>query len=443
MKRLVYLRYLTFIALLSLSVFSCTKETSPIGLGLLEPAELLSMGYTDTVQITAYTIPDDSIYTRNITVNSVAYIQLGSMYDPLFGKTTSDFYSQLNLTSTRTRFGAYPTFDSAYLYLPYFNSYGDTLSNMTYRVYNLTESVDSVHSYSYNTLSYDPDPIGEITFLPKPHDSAFYNGVKQAPVLRIPINSRFGNKVLSITDTTTLNTNADFVKTFKGICIIAEPQNTVGKGSIITYAMPGNYFKLEMYYHNVGDTVKIYDFAIGTTTPRFQHYNHNGYAEAIPAIRQQLAGNISLGQQFIFAQGLGGMKIKLQFPNLNKWFDTEKIIVNDAQLVLGNASVSDVFGNPSYLSLRGVGENGTTSPYSIVDENESASYFDGTYNASANSYRFRLTRYIQQVLTGKIRNNGLHLVIPTSNVVGSRLVLNGTSSPQSDLKLYIRYTRLK
>ena len=443
MKRLVCLRHLSLIALLSLVISSCTKEISPIGLALVEPVDLLSMGYSDSVKIVAYTIPDDSIYTHNLSINNIGYIQVGSMFDPVFGKTTSDFYSRLYLTQTRTRFGTDPVFDSAFLYLPYYSSYGDTLSNMTFHVYNLTEDIDSLHTYSYNTVSYDPVPIGAIIFQPRPHDSVYYDGIKHKAVLRIPINKKFGNTILSITDTTALNSNAEFVNAYKGLCIIAEPQNTSGKGAILTFSIPSTYLQLQMYYHNPGDTVKTYEFGISTATSRFQNYNHNGHAEAIPVLKQQLDGDTSLGEQFLFAQGLGGTKIKLLFPYLDKWTDKNKIVINDAQLVLGNASVDPAFPNPKYISLRGVGEAGTTSPYSIVDETESSSYFDGSYNSSNNSYRFRITRYIQQVLMGKERNNGLHLIIPSSAVNGSRLILNGTSSPQPSIKLYLRYTKLR
>jgi len=443
LKRLVCLRHLSLIALLSLVIFSCTKEISPIGLALVEPVDLLSMGYSDTVKIVAYTIPDDSIYTRNLSINNIGYVQVGSMYDPVFGTTTADLYSQLFLTQSRTRFGTNPVFDSAYLYLPYYSSYGDTLTNMTFHVYNLTDDIDSLDSHSYSSVSYDVVPIGEVTFQPRPHDSVYYNGVKHVATLRIPINKRFGNTIFGITDTTTLNSNAEFVKTFKGICIIAEPQTVSGKGSVLTFAMPSTYLQLLMYYHNPGDTVKYYDFGISSSCARFQNYNHNGHAEAIPALKQQLDGDTTLGEQFLFAQGIGGTKIKLQFPYLNKWAEKNKIVINDAQLVLGNASVSSAFPNPKYLSLRGIGEAGTTSPYSIVDENESSAYFDGSYNASTNSYRFRITRYIQQLLLGKERNNGLHIIIPSSSVNGSRLILNGTSSPQPSIKLYLRYTKLR
>ena len=84
---------------------------------------------------------------------------------------------------------------------------------MTFRVYSLTDDiVDSLTSRSYNTVSYDPDPIGEITFQPRPHDSAYYGGAKHSPTLRIPINRKFGNTVLGIADTNALNKNSAFIK---------------------------------------------------------------------------------------------------------------------------------------------------------------------------------------------------------------------------------------
>ena len=439
MKRIAILRTATLFSLLIVLFNSCTKELTPIGLGLLEPIDLLKLGYTDTVQIRAYSLSEDSVYTRNLS-----YAQVGSMYDPIFGKTSAILYSQIFITTSRLRFGTSPVFDSAFLYMPYKSSYGDTLSNMTFRIYRLTEDiVDSLHSYSNTELNYDiSNPLGELTFQPKPHDSAYYGGKTQAPMLRIPINSTFGNYIMGAEDTTYLNNNAEFVKFFKGVYIVAEPQNMPGKGCIINFSLPSDYSRIQMFYHNTEDTLN-YSFAFSTGCSRFQNYDHNGFAEAIPILKQQLEGNTELGKDFLFAQGLSGAKIKIEFPYLSKWFDNDKIIVNDAQLILGNGSVSDVFTNPTSVTLRGVGEAGTSSPYPIIDETDDAAAFDGYYNSKSNTYRFRITRYIQQVLTGKVNSNGLHLIIPSASYVGSRLVLNGTSSPQSDLKLYIHYTKIQ
>jgi hypothetical protein len=437
LKRIVFLRNLSLTALLSLLIFSCTKELSPIGIELVDPSELLSMGYSDTVSIVAYSLPEDSLYTSNLS-----YAQIGSMYDPIFGKTTASFYTQVFL-SARVRFGPNPVFDSAYLYLPYRSSYGDTMSNMTLHVYALTESIlDSVQTYSSSTVAYDQaNPLGQFTFQPRPHDTTYSNGKKLYGMLRIPLNSNFGDAVMFPSDTSILNSNTKFVEYFKGITIMADEQNTKGSGAIITYSVPSDQSKIVMYYHSDEDT-SAFTFSLSTGCARFQNYDHNGYAEAMPSLRQQLQGDTQLGQQSLFAQGLAGSKIKILFPYINKWINSSKIIINDAQLIFGNGSVSSNFLNPGYLYLRTAGAGGSTNPGDIIDYTEGTAYFDGTYNSSSNSYRFRITRYIQQLIKGEQENYGLHLIIPSAEYNASRLVLNGTSSPQSDVKLYLRYTKL-
>jgi hypothetical protein len=437
LKRIAFLRNLALSALLSLLIFSCTKELSPIGIELVDPSELLSMGYMDTVSIVAYSIPEDSLYTSNLS-----YAQIGSMYDPIFGKTTASFYTQIFL-SAKVRFGPNPVFDSAFLYLPYKSSYGDTMSNMTLHVYALTESIlDSVQNYSTSTVGYNQSsPLGQFTFQPRPHDTTYSNGKKLYGTLRIPLNANFGNAVMNPPDTSYLNSNTKFVEYFKGITVMADQQNTKGAGAIISYSVPADLSKIVMYYHSDEDTTS-FTFSISTGCNRFQNYDHNGYAEAMPSLRQQLQGDTTLGQQFLFAQGLAGSKIKIVFPYLNKWIPSDKIVINDAQLIFGNGSVSSLFTNPGYLYLRTAGAGGSTNPGDIVDLSEGSAYFDGTYKSSSNSYRFRITRYIQQVLTGEQSNFGLHLIIPSAEYNASRLVLNGTSSPQSDVKLYVRYTKI-
>jgi len=446
LKRLANLRQLTFFVLISLLISSCTKEFSPIGKGLLSEQDMLSMGYTDTIKINAYSILSDSIYTRNLGIEnqqgSIYYAHVGSMYDPIFGRTTANLYTQLSLNDDTVTFGTNPKFDSAFLYLPYMGSYGDTMSNLTLRVYSLTESIiDSIHCYSGSTIKYDKTrPIGEITFQPRPNDSSYFNGVKLAKTLRIPINANFGNFVLNPPSNANLINDSAFVKFYKGLCIIAEPENTSGKGSILMFGI-SSASRLQMYYQNNEKDSLNRVFAISPYRSKFQTYNHHGYNEAIPMLKNQVKGDTLRGKQFLFAQGLAGAKIKIQIPTFLKSFEKGKVIINDAQLVLGNGSISNLFPNPSSITLRSIGVMGSTNPYPIVDDNQDAN-FDGNYNASTNSYRFRITRYLQYLVEGKVKNTGLHLIVPT-DYQAHRLVLNGTSSPQSDLKLYIRYTKLK
>jgi hypothetical protein len=429
---------LTLFFLLVILAFSCTKDLAPIGLDLVPPGELIKMGYSDTVQITAFSVREDSVRT-----NTLSYALIGSMNDPVFGRTTADWFSQIRLSKEPTNFGRNAVFDSAFLLLPYNGSYGDTLSNMTIRVFELTDDIlDSVHQYSNNTIGYDlSHPLGEFTFTPLPHDSAFFNGEKQAPILRIPLNSRFGDKAM-LTDTSLLSTNASFIGQFKGIAIIAEPQQATGKGAIIRMTISAGYSKVDMYYHNSTDT-SIYSFGINSDCKRFGHYEHEDYSGAAPMLTQQIAGDSALGEQFLFLQAMGGVRVKLRFPNLKSWFDSQKVIINDAQLIFTNASSSNTFSPPAAISLYPIADDGTLYPYQLPDADEGSSYFDGTYNSTAGTYRFRLSHYVQQIMNGNQSDNGLFLVIPGSSLSANRLVLNGTGSPSSGLKLYIKYTIVK
>jgi hypothetical protein len=396
------------------------------------------MGYSDTTHIEAYSVIEDSVLTADLS-----YAFVGYMNDPVFGTTSAEWYSQLRLSEEPTIFGVNPTCDSAFLYLPISGGYGDTLSNMTIKVYRVTESIyDTIHSYSNKSVSYDREfPLGEITFTPRPNDSTYYNGKMHAPVLRIPLNFRFGNQIL-LADNDDLESNDNFLKYFKGIALVAEPQDDQGKGAVMKLSVSALSSYIDLHYHNSQDTT-TYTFEFTSDCQRFNRYDHNGYHDASPLLQQQIGGDTLLGNQFLFLQAMGGIKVKLKFPFLKKWQDKEKILVNDAQLIFSNAMPSDAFTAPRNLSLYAMKSDGTLNAFSLPDANEGSNYFDGNYNSSSGTYRFRLTHYVQQVLNGEQTDYGLFLLIPTASLVSSRMVLNGSGSVTSPVKLYIKYTIIK
>jgi hypothetical protein len=137
---------------------------------------------------------------------------------------------------------------------------------------------------------------------------------------------------------------------------------------------------------------------------------------------------------------MGGMRVKLRFPHLKDWVNKEHVLINDAQLIFTNASPSSVFTPPASVLLYPVADDGTLYPYQLPDADEGTDYFDGTYNSTSGTYRFRLSHYVQQVLNGNQDNNGLYLIISGASINSDRLVLNGYKSPASGMKLYIKYT---
>jgi len=83
----------------------------------------------------------------------------------------------------------------------------------------------------------------------------------------------------------------------------------------------------------------------------------------------------------------------------------------------------------------------------LPDQNEGADYFGGKYNASDNSYSFRITHYIQALLkdTTKV-NNGLVLFVKSGAIHPERFIFNGpqfSGDSTRRARLNILYTVIK
>lgn len=388
----------------------------------------------DTTTIVAYSFYDDTIRTDEMN-----YGMIGSVYDPVFGKTSATFYTQFKMTKVAPTFGTNPICDSLVLVLPYVSLFGDTSALQTVKVYELSQAIfpKSVY-YSNMHADYDQSSLlAQKTFRPRVKDSVVLNKTtKVMPLLRLKFNTSLGNRIINTTANDLANNN-NFIQFFKGIAITSEEENTPGKGSLVSFSLLSSFSLLRMYYHNTQDTT-VFDFAIIDSCARFNQYNHFGYLNAANDFKSQLSGDTALGQQKLYIQALGGTKIKLRFPYLKKWASNKKIAINDAQLIMTNADVSAPYAAPANLAIRVLYKDGKVNY--IVDETEGANYFDGNYNSSK-GYRFRISRYVQQLLIPQTDNSGLYLFVPAASLIANRLILNGTNKQLSGhIKLAIKYT---
>lgn len=427
------IKYIFVLTIIYATFTSCTNDFSNVGLDLLSPDELLKTGYTDTTSIIAYTVHDDSLNTSGAQI-----VLIGSMYDPVFGITDASLYTQIRPSSNSMYFDNSATFDSAYFLLPFVSGkYGDTMSNMHLQVFMITEDFpDTLNFHSNYDMKYDKENvIGEIVFQPGTYHKSYHNGT-QVAALKIPINEKFANKILKA-DTSDLNTIDKFLKYFKGIHVKAKTVTNSGQGALVSFYAPNEYSRLELFYHDSKDTSSL-SFVINQTNKRYVKYEHHNYNQATEPLKLQLAGDTTLGKDLLFLQATNGTKVKLQFPHLKDLAKNQRIAINDAQLIISDASASGLYKQPGKLALHAAGELGTTNPYPIIDQG--STYYDGKLNKSSNSYRFRITRYVQQLVDNKVDNrNGIFIIIPEINT-GSRLVLYGTNSHKAQIKLYIKYT---
>jgi hypothetical protein len=429
---------------------SCKKDPYTLGLSLLPPTDTLTVKTSDTATIIAYSVIQDSIRSDKTSTN-----MLGSLYDPVFGLTTASFCTQFLLSSEGTDFGINPVLDSVVLMLKYNSLYGDSNALQRVRVYELDEdiSLDSAY-YSNHQIKYYNTLLADQTFKPNLKDSISIFGTKVLPHLRINLSKHtnyFGNKILYCPPDALLS-NKNFTRFIKGLYIESSPVNS--GGALLSFNMNSVLTALVVFFHNQDASGKLvdslgYSFSINSYCARINTFDHNHYNEASPELKGQVLNNdTSLGKNMLYLQGLAGVKIKIRLPFIQDYGKSKRIALNNATLILKNFETDTILSPPPQLTI--VQEDSLGKIYFLIDNSEGVNYLGGTYHASDKSYRFRITRHIQQIILNKSRNNDLYLLVnnPASNVLTPNRVIGTGTDPQppaisSDrLQLQLIFTKL-
>lgn len=431
-----------------LSLFSCKKDPYEIGISLLPPSDTLNVLTTDTCTVVAFSVGQDSIRTDETTS-----LALGSMLDPVFGKTTTSLFTQVRLSSEGADFGTNPVLDSLVLCLYYNGYYGDTTTMQQLKVYELSQDLEIDSAYFSNqTATHYSDLLANLNFLPRPTDSVAVYGKKVRPHLRINLSkmsSYLGNKLLYAPESV-LGDNTSFLKFMKGLYLESGPTNY--KGSLLNFTTGDGSSRMTVYFHDGNDPANdslTYDFLLNDACARFTHIDHNGYLDASPDLKRQiLSHDSSQGTKQLFLQGLAGVRIKVKFPYMKNLGKANTIAINDAVLMFKNPDADTTLAPPGILNL--VRQDSIGRIAFLSDENEGTSYFGGTYNSSNRTYFFRITQHIQKVILGSYTNSfDLYILVnnPTKKeLIPDRVMLNGTQIiPGADddrFRLKLTYTKL-
>jgi hypothetical protein len=156
----------------------------------------------------------------------------------------------------------------------------------------------------------------------------------------------------------------------------------------------------------------------------------------------------TLGKNTLYLQGLGGVRTRVRFPFLKDFNNLGHLAINNAILVFKNMETDTTYPPPVKLQLYNVDSLGRLGI--IMDSDEGENYFDGNYDKSSRTYKFRITRQIQNILAGKIKNFDMYIMVnnPVSNeLIPGRVILNGTqplppASYSDRIQLQITYTKL-
>ena len=435
MKKILYC---TLVLLTCIFLSACQNDNSNIGYDLLD--NLVDTEFTDTITLQAFSVLEDTINTTGVSAHL-----LGHLSDPVFGNSSAGIFTQLSLSGTAVNFGSHPAIDSVVLTLQLSLYYGDTNSAVGIRVHQLTESMDKSAKYMQTSmLDYDPTPLNyQLTgYTIQPNTPVVVDTSVYAAHLRIRLSQQFGQYLLNH-ESDLNNRLEDFLK---GLYIEAVSHTGVCGymlGTSMTSALTG----LTLYYHNDSTQNVRYTLPCSDKCARFTHISHDYNASRDNNfVSEVLQHQASLGSQILFVQGGGGVKTRISFPYLEHAFDqyNQRVVIHRAELVISNLDFNEEYlTQPPALTIQGISKSDSSIRFLPDDDYyTNSTYYGGLYDPSKHEYRFRITKYVQELILGQ--NDwcpDINLIVRGSAVRPNRLIFDGTdpASP-TRLRLEIAYS---
>lgn len=425
---------------------ACSKTTEKIGNGLLPETDLLSAFYTDTIDIVCHSESIDSMATKGMST-----LLLGSMMDPVMGRTNSGFFTQLHLSAPNQHFGDNPVVDSVVLQLAISGYYGDTTTVQTVHVYELADSLSAYQDYyQFSDTDIKPTDLAngyQFTIQPTTTGLVVGNDTLTNAVIRIPLDNSLGEQLVQA-DTSHYTAADVFKEFFYGLKVCCE---SVSQDGGICYISPllNDVTVLQLYYHETPEEAngRRYNFYITSADTYYSQYEHDYTLGSSEFTQQVIEHDTALGQQVLYLQSMGGIRSLIQFPNLKHWEDSlagtgRHIIINEAKLILPASSLLDDsshFANVSSLALLNFNNDSTTSV--LPDYYEGTSYYGSTYSSTTKSVFFRISEYMQRVMQGKTDSRGIYLSITGAAYNAQRWIIAGPDSDEENrLRCEIKYS---
>jgi hypothetical protein len=448
--------YLLSIFVLALFLSSC-QDPITVGVDLVED-DRINLRFTDTFNLSSYTIPGDRIITFRKNVDSRTYM-IGQLNDPIFGAMEAELFIRPLLPSTKPNFED-AVFDSLVLSLQF-----DTLGNFGQRI--TAQKIDIFQLK--NKFPIKDTVFSDIDLEVESRELASYSGIfrvkdsvtvfdpalrkllRYAPHMRIKLDdgigsALFGNSAVNKEDTL-------FTNYFKGMKLKATPisdASTLGFNlSDANILSEGTLNKMIMYYHKkttnaAGRDTTIYfqyDYRIdGNTYSKFKHNITN--TTALDLIQNPVKGN-----EYTLLQGASGVKSVIKIDDLS--FLKDKLI-NKVELDLFVANLpgqNNAIAYPRQLVASRYNKEGKLEFIpdikQLADNGVSfALVFGGALETKNNvsKYTINLTNHVKNILEQPDYRPEIILGILTEAETAARAVFYGGKHPNYPMKLRVSYT---
>lgn len=431
---------------LSLSLWvliSACNDPILVGSVLLED-ETLDVEFTDVIDVSAKTVAGDpSITFRDITGGpySATTYMVGSLEDPVFGKSVTTSYFSPTLIST------FPSLldsnlDSVVLSIPLdsIGFYGDLGATHNLELRAISESMETLVEsgsdtlYSDQTIAVEPTIWSTLSSTISYKDSVVirpYNDqdtlIKIRPELRMQMDKQFWLDLAGPTDTLTAEKLELEVPGF-------ELKSTPSASSIIGLDLYYNTFEtqanINFYYRPNDSTRLIYQLPLG-------NYRHSLFTNDYSG--SELGNNIDdPAADQLFVQSQAGTNIEVDLSSVTTLNDR---ILNYAELELTVLPEDEDLYQPVvaifpwYRNDEGqldiVGQPATD--LALVE-----SYSGGSRSLT---YSIDLTTHLNLIKKGTISNDKIFLIATTKAQRPNRSIILGTNDSESPLKLNLILTK--
>ncbi|GAB4313930.1 MAG: hypothetical protein Kow00127_05090 [Bacteroidales bacterium] len=422
-------------------IVSCGKKPDAIGLDLVDD-EKPFVGTDTTLQIIAWSVPEDSVVSDETTVNVI-----GSMQTSTFGRATASCYLHLRISDPTPEWGPNPVADSVLFYMEYDTAYGNVSTQQTFTIYRVTEDFyrDSTY-YSNRELAWDAGQVfGQYTFVPDLTPQLVVDSTDEgvdtsylSAQLKFPMDLSFADFIFGL-DTSVMASNENFINEVKGIYILPDEVQAAGQGALLSFDLVSERSYIEIFYHNDTTDSLSYRFLININSARVGRFTHRYELSTDPVFTEKVLNRDTAGgETALYLQGLGGIMMNLDFSALNSWPEADRVVVNEARLIFESNPYDEAFPPPDRLYLFKYNESGQLE--TVSDQAEGDDYFGGYFNTSNRQYWFRLTQEVQKLINGQ-ENYGYIIVPRAKSILPHEVVMPGTGAGiQGRFKLAVTYT---
>lgn len=417
------------------SLFSaCNTEDTDFGRDLTDPSAWYNGTLCDTLTVTAYTCREDSMTTSNYQ-NGI----IGVLQNNIFGRTEAVMFTQAALSTSGGISFESDIIDSVVVSLAVTDFFSTDPKDSNY-VYSARMRVMPLADPMYPDSTYYA--CSDIQCLRMVYFDSSMQIAKKDSVVRMKLNS----SILPIFQNHVYADNDAFVTALRGLKIILEPEGTDANNMMMCVNYAASATGLTVHFHSDNDTVPLkYSFVFsGTSAAHFNGYRHTYTSAPLSAFEANVNDSVA-GTQKLYLQPLGGTFVKMRFPTLKQWSEQHpNAVIHHAQLILPVDASSDAIGeNAQRVLCYKYVENGKVSLMPDMMDALLSGGFDGGYNSDKRQYRMRISRQIQQVVSGA-PDYGLALYIDARRTSAKQTILCGTDKAlPNHVKLEIIYSETK